>query len=544
MVAPVAPTGLAVNARLLPPLVSARLLALGALLAILIVELGRILIATGGQLIYSLDDPYIHLELARNIAHGHYGLNPGESAAPSSSILWPLLLAPFAGLPLGQLAPLLLNLLAAVASLLVIDSLLREAIGPERVARHRPLVALLTLLLCLATNTLGLALTGMEHSLQVLLTLLAVRGLATVTAGRALPWWLAPALVLGPLVRYENLAISGPALLLLLARGHWRAALLGGSALALALGGFSLFLIRLGLDPLPASVQAKTAGLRTLQLLPGLNIRSGLLTTLSTPPGALLLVALCLIVGRLVRLAPGEGDRGLATALGLAVALHLFAGRVGWFWRYELYIVAAALGGILYLYRGPIRWLLDARPAWWSASLLALCLLPATLLYLPALLRTPAAAADIYRQQYQMHRFLTAYYQRPAAVNDIGWTSYRNDGYVLDLYGLASPEALRLRAKRRDGAWMESLAVRHQVELVMIYDRWFRARPAAWQPVAVLVSTNDGGALGGQRVTFYATTAEAAGPILAALARLAPTLPQGTALELTTIAAGPSVNLP
>ena len=33
--------------------------------------------------IYSLDDPYIHLALARQILHGHYGINPGEFAAPS-----------------------------------------------------------------------------------------------------------------------------------------------------------------------------------------------------------------------------------------------------------------------------------------------------------------------------------------------------------------------------------------------------------------------------------------------------------------------------
>jgi hypothetical protein len=533
-----------VNARPLSPAASARILALGALLALVAVELARILIATGGHLIYSLDDPYIHLELARSIAHGHYGLNPGEPAAPSSSILWPLLLAPVARLPFAPLAPLLLNLAAAVASLLVFDSLLREVIGPERAARHRGLVALLTILLCLATNIVGLIFTGMEHSLHLLIALLAVRGLVAVTAGRAPPWWLVPVLVLGPLVRYESVAISGPALLLLIARGHWRPALLGGGALALALGGFSLFLHRLGLDPLPTSVQAKTVAFTTVQLLPGLSIRTGIFYALRTPAGCLLLVALCMILGRLPRLAPQDPDRGLAAALALAVALHLFGGRIGWFWRYELYVVAAALAGILYLYRGPITRLLDVRPAWWSAALLALCLLPAALLYLPALLRTPASAADVYRQHYQLHRFLTAYYPRPAAVNDIGWTSYRNDSYVLDLYGLASPEALRLRTERREEPWMESLVARHQVELVMIYDGWFRELPAGWQPLAVLVSTNDGGILGGQRVTFYATSPELAGPLRAALARFAPTLPPGATLKVAPSAAGPSVNLP
>ena len=40
----------------------------------------------GGVLIYSLDDPYIHLALARTIQQGGYGINVGEWASPSSSI--------------------------------------------------------------------------------------------------------------------------------------------------------------------------------------------------------------------------------------------------------------------------------------------------------------------------------------------------------------------------------------------------------------------------------------------------------------------------
>lgn len=42
---------------------------------------------------YTLDDPYIHLSLAENLLRGHYGVNLDEVASPSSSILYPFLLA-------------------------------------------------------------------------------------------------------------------------------------------------------------------------------------------------------------------------------------------------------------------------------------------------------------------------------------------------------------------------------------------------------------------------------------------------------------------
>ena len=71
-------------------------------------EMNPILSRNGGRLTYTLDDPYIHLALSEGIAEGHYGIHPAEPSAPSSSIVWPFLLAPGARLPLHELLPLLL----------------------------------------------------------------------------------------------------------------------------------------------------------------------------------------------------------------------------------------------------------------------------------------------------------------------------------------------------------------------------------------------------------------------------------------------------
>src|SRR5206468_280902 len=74
--------------------------------------------------------------------------------------------------------------------------------------------------LILAANLVGLAFTGMEHSLQVLLSVALVAGLIEETTTARVPSWLPAAIVAGPLVRYENLALSLPALALLACRGR------------------------------------------------------------------------------------------------------------------------------------------------------------------------------------------------------------------------------------------------------------------------------------------------------------------------------------
>src|SRR5687768_15402526 len=65
-----------------------------------------ILIQNSGGFSYSLDDPYIHLALSENLLRGHYGINPMEFSAPSSSIGYPFLLSGTLLLKLGQFGPL------------------------------------------------------------------------------------------------------------------------------------------------------------------------------------------------------------------------------------------------------------------------------------------------------------------------------------------------------------------------------------------------------------------------------------------------------
>ena len=148
-------------------------------------------------------------------------------------------------------------------------------------------------------------------------------------------------------------------------------------------------------------------------------------------------------------------------------------------------------------------------------------------------LRTiPDASANVYEQHFQMHRFAADLWRAPVAVNDLGYASYRNDHYVLDLWGLGSRRALAHRRRRDGSQWMNDLAREHDVHLAMIYGPWFETLPENWTPIADLRFRRKVVSAARSLVTFYALDEEARTRALPMLEEFAATLPQGTSLEI------------
>lgn len=490
-----------------------------------------------GRFVYTLDDPYIHLALADNIARGHYGLDPLQPAAPSSSILYPFLLAGLSWAGMGDLAPLVVNVLAALAS----GTLLAVLIGDVfPAAAWRPATAIgLAVAMSLGLNLVGLAMTGMEHGLHVAVTIAWVLGAwRFLRDGRVAPWWWISALA-EPLIRYEGVLLWLATVLLLLFRRSRLAGLTLALAGALPLGGFSAFLLALGLPALPSSVLVKTsltsAGLPLPHAGPLGHIFDMITMNLSAP-GAGVLATTTVALGLLMVRQRQSRDPDVQKLLPLtlvagAAGLAQFAfGRIDGFSRYEIYGLALQVCVLAIGYAETLR-NFNRRSGWlgWVVVLAALAL-PLSV-YVERSLSASAAARNIYEQQHQMHRFAAEFYRAPVAVNDLGQVTYRNPYPVLDLWGLGSEEARRARAQDETGRWMETLVSAHGVGLAMIYDKWFPARPPEWVPVArlrlgtPLVSAAEG------TVTFYATAPDRVAPIEAALKSFEPTLPSGVRLE-------------
>lgn len=484
---------------------------------------------TDGVFVYTLDDPYIHLALAESILQGGYGINAGEYASPSSSILYPFLLALGLQVGGGDWTPLLL---AAPFSLAATWMIAGFAAGAMNGWMSRPVALLMGPAIGFATNGFALPLTGMEHSIHVFATVLALIGLYGLAEDRNRRGALVAVAVgtlLCAVIRFEGLALVLACLAALFALGFRKEAAGLGAVILLLLGAYAGMMLSLGLPVFPSSVMTKSdiaaqagdgnaAGLIKGLLLnarEALDGRWGVLLAL----GGLVLTAAALAEG-----AEGRGRRVFLLAVAFVLFAHVAAGDYGWFGRYEVYAVAALLIGLF-----------AVMGAWFRAPA-APMVLPILLLligspYLFTTAMTPAASANIYQQQYQMGRFAQEAFPQPVAVNDLGLVAYGNGNYVLDLWGLGSEEARRLSANNQWTAErLQEITARRGVSYAMLYPLWFRDVPEAWCPIADLETSQVTSASG--TVRFYLIRREMEAEMRAALEAFVAGLPEGAQLTL------------
>ncbi len=513
--------GLRDNKSLIPLIIG-----ISFLLVIVLIEYFSIIHLNNGKMVYTLDDPYIHLALAQHILNGHYGINSSQFSAPSSTILWPFILAPFSS---NVYFPLLLNVAAAILTVYIFYKILIVSYNIKQKKANNIVISFFLILLILSTNIMGLIFTGMEHSLQVLAVLIIAYGLIVEIESNKVKSWLLISIVIAPLIRYENLAVSIPAICYLAVNKYYKEAISLIIIIIILLGGFSLFLISLGLYPIPTSILVKSPIMENSNKFT--VAVHNLFNTFSYRQGKVLFLGL-LILSSLVFFTKKSKKRKLALITIAGIILHFIAGEYDWFNRYEIYILSFSLLVIIYISGEIIMKLLEKGNQNLKFILLLIIAVFAARVvgykYIMDLFLIPTASNNIYEQQYQMHRFIVDYYKKPVGVNDIGYVSYNNKNYVLDLWGLASIKALKDRLKDNNPDWMEKLVKEKDVKLAMIYDRWFKNIPGDWIKIGALH-------LGKKRITpaqsavsFYATGPKEYFKILNELKLFIKTLPPDT----------------
>ncbi|MBF0499629.1 MAG: hypothetical protein HQM09_05825 [Candidatus Riflebacteria bacterium] len=515
------------RAALFPALIVFVLLFIGLLMALLL--------KNNGIFTYTLDDPYIHLALASRILHGEYGVNAGEWAAPCSSILWPFLLAPFAATRIGLFVPLILNFLASIGVICIFNEFIHRSLLNLNDVKRRFFHPLILIILIPTIQLVGLAFTGMEHSVQFFLTALFFFGFLRWGETGHPSWWLIAAIVLGPLIRYENLALSLPAIIVIGLRGYRKSAVIAGLCIILPVAGFSGMLQMHGLGVLPTSVIAKILNPPPLSSNGGHgSVVENLVENLVNRQGTILAffsVLLLAVVFQNRLDAPNVTERLIAFLAVLGTASLLVFGKIGWFSRYEIYLWGNLLVITIWVFRNPLVAFIDYEPIYKSILLGFAAITITGMPYLMITLAVPAAAHNIYGHQYQMHRFAQEFYAAPIAVNDLGLVVYGNNSYVLDLLGLASKRALEARRPGASPDWMNNLARERNVRFAMVYPGVFPVLPTNWKLLGYLVFTDACLISPEPRVAFYALDEEIIPRIKSLLETFSVSLPSCTHFE-------------
>ncbi|MHC4234467.1 MAG: hypothetical protein ACYSUQ_05070, partial [Planctomycetota bacterium] len=468
------------------------LVAVGLLLAAVCICVLQSLSRNDGNLIYAIDDPYIHMTIARNVVQaGVWGINRDAFASCSSSPLWTLLLTGvYLAVGISEAAPLVLNVIAATGLLILIGVLLRKR------AFHPAYIIATLICIIYFVPLLPVVFCGMEHVLHMLATLyfahLATR-LLTESTGR-LPerkilLLLAPLLTM---IRYEAMFLLAVVGVMLLARRRLVFAILLGLCGLLPIAVSGLISVSKGWYFFPNSVMLKGN-------IPSLSSSRALFTLFDEFSHArnwhllFLMVLSVIVAGRHVR-RQGRLWTYPAVVNILFVAttiLHVQFARTGWLFRYEAYLMVL---GIYAVAVGLKQSLAGDRPSrsplvgLWNLALVLAAV--GTAFFLAqrgtyALDRMLAAANDIYKQQYQMGLFLARYYPtETVGANDIGALNHLSDVRCVDLYGLGSMAVARARrAGEYDREAIGQIADREGVRIALVHKSWFDHQgglPESW----------------------------------------------------------------
>jgi len=486
---------------------------------------------TGGYNIYLLDDPYIHMAMAKNLSQsGTWGINAHQFSSSSSSLLWTLLLAcAYAAFGVNEITPFLLNLAAATLVVFVTYAVLRR----QKPELPQPYIFVALLLVVYSIELPSLVFCGMETTLHVMLVLLFVHFAAkTISSeGRHDKKDLALLLacsVLATSIRYECAALILIVCALLFIKRKRAAscavALTGASPLV-AYGIISHYK---GGFWVPNTIVIKSRyDFTSVSSMPGvvMNIYRRFLGA----PEILALFVIAVILF-ILEYRKGKSIRDYKTAfLAIFIAAALIqvgfseAGMAGlsiYSFRYEAYIAALGIVAVLLNIYGYLPGRMP-RPSLVPRYLALLMVVSLPFVFFGRnwwfLSRTPQAAYNIYEQQYQMGMFLNRYYKgKSVALNDIGAANYFGDITCIDLYGLGSVEVARekldsavstngMLKTRLTPEQMDRLA--RDADIAIIYENWFKGSiPGRWSKVGEW-EIKDNVTCGGGTVSFYAVNA-------------------------------------
>lgn len=443
-------------------------------------------------LIYVLDDAYIHMAIAKHFSQeGIWGVTSYGFTSSSTSLLFTLLLSLSYFLFGVQVkVSLILNILFSVFVIIYVYKLLTKEMGQKN---HTALFLIL-MFVVFTTSLPSLTFVGMEHTMDLFFTLLfsfyAAKLLSknSVSIGE-----ICCAAILAALLcmsRYEGLFTCFVVCVLFLLRRHFVASLMIGFCAFLPLVIFGFISMHEGWYFLPVSTLLKGTP-------PSLSKITH--TELSKIMIPLVFVFLGGFFYILRSKQKGAWDRLqilLVIFLG-SLFLHLPMASLGWFYRYEAYligfgIVVIGLAVVEYLPQFHLRQMIKTNPAQGIAWIVMIFIVMAPFMMRAhiTLVQTPIAMTNNYQKHYIPSQFIKKYYgtsKDTVAVIDVGCLGFYTEARLLDFYGLATKEVAKARLNKTFHTKMlDELTQANHVKMGMFNETIFQgvdALPASWVKV-------------------------------------------------------------
>jgi hypothetical protein len=455
-----------------------------------------------GRLSYPLDDAFIHMAISKNLVeHGVWGITRFEFSSTSSSILYTLVLAlgfVLAGIQVWL--PLMINWLAGAWVIYLFTSMASRFVNSTA-------SFILTISFILLVPLAGMAVLGMEHTLQVLLTMLFFYQTLKLWKGESysLPVYFLTAL-LAVSTRYESAFLIGLAAgAWLLVFRNWKNFLLLMIAIALPIILFGLFALSKGGAFFPNSLLAKSNFISGsvsgyFSGLAGKFLSTGLLYSF-------LLLPLIYWITRPIKNIKdiSQHPSHLIMLLLAATSLaHLVLASYGWLFRYEAYLVALLFVALVNTWD---HWkaLFPAYPVnRFVFVILGVVMLFPIISRFQMISHTRRAAKNIADQQVQMADFVNRHFPSEGiAMNDIGaLTFFNNDIRIFDMEGLGTLEVIRQK-KNLDSNFLRKYVADHKIGIGIFYPHLYHGKiPAEWEQVGTW-ELLDNFVTAGSTVGFY-----------------------------------------
>lgn len=474
---------------------------------------------------FPLDDTWIHLQFARNLAEGHgFSFNPGVPSSGSSAPLWTLMLAMPLAAGIGPVvAAKLLGLSLVAVTALAAAALARRLSGDDRAALLAGLAVAVT------PRMVWAGLSGMEVPLYAALATLAMLAFARALddhattridwaawaglAGCARPeTFVAAAILAAAWVIRSAGAVQGRRF----ATGWWKPLVV----LALVAVGFVALNMYTGGRPLPNTFYAKHYGMGALvSLAEGrpldalldvgrypLNLLGDAIRWQATHDGLLFgasLAGVLALLGVLGGPAPSGGRALLAVLVLTPMVKGLVAPQPPMLVHDGRYVIHLLVFGLVVCACGVAALARLTRPAILGALAVA-GLVQIAGATVSAMTTYADEVKNINDLQVQTGRWIASHTAEDAviATNDIGAIAFFSRRFILDTEGLVTPAAIWDKRMWRIDRFFE----RTRPDVVVIFPHWYpylSRRPALLTEVT-RVSARPVVA-GGQALVIYRT---------------------------------------